>query len=193
MAFLKTMGRRPSWLAAWCAIAISLAMSPEEALAQTPISAENQVKAVFLFNFAQFLAWPQGAFPRGQSPIVIGVLGEDPFGSYLDRVVQGEKIGDRRLVVRRYAHVEDVADCHILFISRSEAGLLDKIIERMKGRSLLTVGDLDGFTRKGGMVGFSTENGKIRLKINVEAAKAADLTISSRLLAHATIEPQGGN
>jgi hypothetical protein len=170
-----------------------MAASAADSGPQAPISAENQVKAVFLFNFAQFLAWPQGAFANAQSPIVIGVLGEDPFGSYLDRVVRGEKIGNRSLVVRRYRNAEDVANCDILFISRSEAGNLDAIIARLKGRSLLTVGDLEGFTRQGGMVGFTTVNGKIRLTINLAAAKAADLTISSKLLAHATIESPGGN
>ena len=124
---------------------------------------------------------------------MIGVLGDDPFGPYLDRVVQGEKIGNRHLVVRRSRQVDEIAQCSILFISRSEAGSVQAILAQLNGRSLLTVGDLDGFTRLGGMVGFSTEGGKTRLRINVEAARAADLTISSRLLAHATIEPKGGS
>jgi len=180
-------------LAAWCALAtqpVAMAAAPP---AQAPISAENQIKAVFLFNFAQFLAWPQNAFQTAKSPIVIGVLGEDPFGPYLDRVVQGEKIGGRSLVVRRYRQVEDVAECHILFVSRSEAGRLDRIISQMRGRAILTVGDMEGFAIRGGMVRFTTESGKIRLRINVAAAHAAGLTISSKLLAHATIVPPGEN
>lgn len=176
-------------LAAWCAAG---ALVPEAA-AQAPISAENQIKAVFLFNFAQFLAWPPGAFQGPESPIVIGVLGDDPFGPYLDRVVQGERIGNRPLVVRRYSRAEDAAGCNILYISRSEAGELDAVMAKLQGRSLLTVGDFDGFARLGGMVRFSTENGKIRLRINVFAAKAAGLTISSKLLAHATIVPAESN
>jgi hypothetical protein len=180
-------------LAAWCAATAVVPRAAAQAPAQTAISAENQVKAVFLFNFAQFLAWPPGAFRSPQSPIVIGVLGDDPFGPYLDRVVQGERIGERPLVVRRYRRPEDAAECSILFISRSEAGEFDTVMARLKGRSLLTVGDFDGFARLGGMVRFVTENGKIRLRINVLAAKAAGLTISSKLLAHATIVSAGDN
>ena len=199
MAFLRSTGcnwlRRASAgsLAAWVAIATPAPAHAAEAPPQAPISAEYQLKAVFLFNFAQFLAWPQGAFQSPQSPIVIGVLGDDPFGPYLDRVVQGEKIGDRPLVVRRYRRAEDAAECNILFIGRSEAGEFDRVKEKLKGRSLLTVGDFDAFARRGGMVRFVTENGKIRLRINVAAAKAVGLTISSKLLAHATIVSEGDN
>ncbi len=143
---------------------------------------EYQIKAVFLFNFALFVEWPASAFSDDRAPLVIGVLGTDPFGAQLDEAVRGEKIGERPLVVRRYRRVEEVTDCHILFLSGSEAGATEKILARLKDRSLLTVGDTDNFNRQGGMVRFVNENNKIRLKINVDAAKAAGLVISSKLL-----------
>jgi hypothetical protein len=152
-----------------------------------PPSVEYQIKAVFLFNFAQFVEWPPGAFRDPRAPFVIGVLGEDPFGTYLDEAVRGEKIGERPLVVRRYRRGEDIADCNILFISRSEAGRIDPIIASLRGHSVLTVGEDDGFIRQGGILRFVTENHKIRLRINVEAARAAGLTISSKLLRPAMI------
>jgi hypothetical protein len=164
------------------------------AAAQTPPpppAAEYQVKAVFLFNFAQFVDWPAQAFANDQAPIVIGVLGEDPFGSYLDEVVQSEKIGDRALVVRRYRRVEDATGCHILFVSRSNAAQLDRVLARLQGKNVLTVGDLDNFCLRGGMVRFVTEKGKIHLRINMDVAKAAGLTISSKLLRWATIVTTG--
>ncbi|SDR71305.1 YfiR family protein [Opitutus sp. GAS368] len=164
------------------------------AAAQTPpppLTAEYQVKAVFLFNFAQFVDWPAAAFENDQAPIVIGVLGEDPFGSYLDEVVQSEKIGDRALVVRRYRRVEEALGCHILFIGRSNAAQLDRVLARLQGTSVLTVGDLDNFCLRGGMVRFVTEKGKIHLRINMDVAKAGGLTISSKLLRWATIVTTG--
>lgn len=159
--------------------------------AETDLSPEYQLKAVFLFNFAQFVEWPAEAFPDPKAPLVIGVLGKDPFGAYLDELVNGEKIGDRLLVIRRYGRVEDLTACHILFISRSEARNLDTIVTRLKERSLLTVSDAETFTRQGGMVRFAMENGKIRLRINVEAAKASKLLISSKVLRPDTIAPPG--
>jgi hypothetical protein len=177
--------------AAWVLGFVLLVASVPWAAAQAAISAESQVKAVFLFNFAQFLGWPPQAFKGSQAPIVIGILGTDPFGPYLDELVRGERIGDRPMVVRRFRRVEDVTDCHILYISRSEAGALPRIVAQLKGRGVLTVGDIDGFTRQGGMVRFTTEEGKIHLRINVQAAQSAGLTISSRLLAHAAIVSPG--
>jgi hypothetical protein len=148
---------------------------------------EYAIKAVFLFNFAQFVDWPETAFASATSPIVIGVLGDDPFGPYLDDLVRPEKIGGRPLAVRRFRRPEEVGECQILFVSRALAGRFDQIKPRLAGRNLLTVADVEGFCQQGGIVLFVTENGKIRLRINTEAAKAAGLTISSKLLRSATL------
>src|SRR2546421_10219007 len=89
------------------------------ASAQTGPSREYQVKAVFLFNFAQFVEWPPAAFAGANSPLVIGILGQDPFGAYLDETVRNEKVNNRLLEIQRYHRVEDIKTCHILFISPS--------------------------------------------------------------------------
>jgi len=197
MAVLKTTAgdtRRPAW-SHWLTVGLlGLALAglgAPAARAETTLSAEYQLKAVFLFNFAQFVEWPAEAFPDAKAPLVIGVLGKDPFGAYLDDLVSGEKIGERTLVIRRYSRLEDLTGCHILFISRSESRSLDTIVTRLKEQSLLTVSDADTFTRQGGMVRFAMENGKIRLRINVEAAKASKLNISSKVLRPDTIATPG--
>jgi hypothetical protein len=155
--------------------------------AQTTIPREYQIKAAFLFNFAQFVEWPTNAFQEATTPLVIGVLGEDPFGASLDETVRGEKVNNRPLVVQRYRRVEDIETCHMLFISQSERNRLEQIFAGLKNRSILTVGDLDGFALRGGMIRFVTEKNKIRLRINLPAAKAAGLTMSSKLLRPAEI------
>jgi uncharacterized protein DUF4154 len=170
--------------------ALILAITPEAPAEMKP-SAEYQLKAVFLFNFAQFVEWPPDAFPETNTPFVIGVLGEDPFGSYLDETVRGEKANNRALIVQRYRHVHEVKGCHILFISRSETDRLDQILAALHGQKILTVGDSDGFAGRGGMIRFVTERNKIRLKINLETARAAGLTISSKLLRPAEIVVTG--
>jgi len=167
--------------------ALLLAAGGGIAAAPAPVTPEYQIKAVFLFNFGQFVDWPPQTFPRAQSPLVIGILGSDPFDSYLDEVVQGEKVNDHPLVIQRYRRAEDIGSCQILFISRSEAGRLDRVLAGLKGRSILTVGDTEDFARRGGMIRFMTVNNKIRLQINVDAARAAELTISSKLLAPSQI------
>jgi hypothetical protein len=188
MAVLKRWGwrrRGAAWLAGFALLAGVAAGTP------VPPSAEYQLKAVFLFNFAQFVEWPARKFPAPASPLIIGVLGDDPFGPYLDELVRDEKVGGRPLVVRRSRSADDLTTCHMVFVGRSETRDLDRILAHLRGQSVLTVGDADLFTRLGGMVRFAMENGKIRLRINVEAARAGDLTISSKILRPGTIVTPG--
>jgi len=154
-------------------------------------SREYQIKAGFLFNFIRFVDWPPGAFPDANAPLVIGILGEDPFGPFLDDMVGGQTVNGRPLVVERFRSVDEISACHILYISRSEAGRLDEILARLKGRNILTVGDANAFALHGGVIGFATESNRTRLKINLEAARTADLTISSKLLRPAEIVGTG--
>ena len=150
-----------------------------------------EVKAAFLYNFAQFVEWPTNAYPDAQSPIAIGILGDDPFGASLEEIVRGEKVNNRPLVIARYKRVEDIKACQILFISQSENRRLEEIFAALKNLGTLTVGDTDGFAKRGGMIRFVLENNKIRFRINVEAARAANLTISSKLLRLAEIVTPG--
>jgi hypothetical protein len=162
-------------------IASLLACSAIFFSAQTPIAREYQIKAVFLFNFTQFVEWPATSFKETDA-IVIGILGGNPFGTYLDEAVHGEKVNGHPLVVQHYRQVEDVKTCHILFINASETHQLKQVFAVLKSRSILTVSDADNFTKQGGMIRFFTENKKTRIRINLNATKNADLTISSKLL-----------
>jgi hypothetical protein len=171
----------------WGVVCGLLLLGGLDGSAQTQPSREYQVKAVFLFNFAQFVEWPPAAFGGANSPIVIGVLGEDPFGAYLDETVRGEKVDNRPLEVQRYRRVDEIKTCHVLFISRSEGNRLEQILVSLKDRSLLIVGDGDDFVQRGGMIRLATAQNKIRMIISVQAAKAANLTISSKLLRSAEV------
>jgi hypothetical protein len=175
-------------------LAVLVLVSPVEmnAAPQAPEIREYQIKAVFLYNFAEFVDWPPGSFPSGQAPLVIGILGEDPFGTYLDEAVKGESINGRQIVIQRFGNLEDASACQILFISKSQYEQLDPILYRLSGRSILTVSDIADFAHRGGMIGFVVENSKVRLRINVRAVKEAHLTISSKLLRPAQIVSMRG-
>ncbi len=157
--------------------------------AQTEPSKEYQVKAVFLFNFAQFVEWPPAAFADSNSPLVIGVLGDDPFGAYLDETVRAERVANRVMQVQRYHRVDEITTCHVLFISQSEESRLEQTLATLRGRTILIVSDSDDFLQRGGMIQLATSEGKIRLRINVNAARTANLTISSKLLRSAELVP----
>ena len=186
-ARMRAARRFQTSAATWCVVCGVLLLGGRDGSAQIAPTKEFQIKSVFLFNFAQFVEWPPEAFSGPQSPILIGVLGEDPFGRALDEVVTGEAILRRQLIVERFHRVEDIKTCHILFISPSEAEKYEQIFAALRGRSILTVGDTEGFATRGGMIRFRTDHNRIRLGVNVEAAQAAGLTISSKLLRAAEI------
>jgi uncharacterized protein DUF4154 len=168
-----------------------LAMLVSLAAAKGAPDREHRVKAVFLYNFAQFVVWPDSAFSGPDDPLVLGILGEDPFDTYLDDVVRGEKVNNRPIEVKRFRKVEEAKGCHVLFVSPSEAARMDEILAALKPTKVLTVGESDVFFRNGGMVNFATESGRIRLKINLEEVQDAGLSVSSKLLRLADVSAPG--
>ncbi len=148
---------------------------------------EYQVKAAFLFNFARFVEWPPRAFETASSPIAVCVLGEDPFGESLNRVVDGKTLGDRAMTVRRGKKLRELSGCEILFISASERARLPEILEELRTTPVLTVGEGEDFATRGGEVQFILEDSHVHLLINVDATERAGLKVSSKLLSLAHV------
>lgn len=161
--------------------------------AQDSASSEYLVKAGFIYNFAKLVDWPATAFSQPDSPIVIGILGTDPFGPTIDRVLASKKVNDHGFVIKRIKSAADAKDCHILFISASETSHIGDDIRIAKSMPVLTIGEVPGFANRGGIINLTLEDSKVRFEVNVDAAKAADLNISSRLLALARIVQPSSN
>ncbi len=159
------------------------------AYAKPPSPSEYQLKAVFLYNFVRFgfIEWPAESFADADAPIIIGILGKDPFGATINRIIKGKTIKGRKLVIKRFKKIEDVKTCHILFISSSEEKHLVKIVKHLKNSSVLTVGEVKQFAQRGGIINFVIKEKKLHLEINVDAAERAKLKISSKLLELAEI------
>ncbi|HEY9510894.1 MAG TPA: YfiR family protein [Verrucomicrobiae bacterium] len=166
-----------------------LTVQSRSVAAPSQISREYQLKAVFLFNFAQFTEWPTNTFATSNAPIVIGVMGIDPFGSVLDDTIRGETINGRKLVVERYRRVEEIGTCHILFISQSENRRVEQILDRLKGKPVLTVGDMDASVGRHVAIRFVEDNNRLQIHINPDAVAQSHLTLSSKLLRAAGINP----
>ena len=150
-------------------------------------SSEYLIKAGYIYNFAKLVEWPAAAARRGQ-PIVIGVLGNDAFATVLDRAVNGKKIDERTLVVKRLKS-KDARDCgcQILFLAAAESARTDEVIQSQSGASVLTISEVPDFANRGGVIALVLQDSKVRFIVNVDAAAQADLSISSRLLALATV------
>ena len=151
------------------------------------------MKAAFLYHFVEFVEWPQ-ASPLPPATITIGVLGKDPFGDVLDKAILDKRVAGRTLAIRRFASVEVLEPCEILFISSSEMAHLPKILARLGQAPVLTVGEADRFARHGGMIGFFFEDGRLRLEVNRAAAERSGLRVSSKLLSVARlVKPDGAD
>jgi len=156
-------------------------------LAGAKLTHEYDLKAAFLFHFAQFVQWPPEALPEKNTPLTIGILGEDPFGNSLDEIVANESVGGHKLLVRRFQKLSQADSCHILFISSSEKSRMEQVLSRMNRRSILTVGETKDFAQRSGIIGFVVAGKRLRLAVNLAAANAARLTISSKLLRQSEI------
>ena len=155
---------------------------------------EYEVKAVFLLNFAQFVEWPASAFSTTNAPLVIGVIGDDPFGVALEQMA-GERVQGHPLLINRGRRLEDVRPCHILFISKSENPRLSRLLRDLRGTGVLTVGESEPFNRACGIITFITADNRVRFEINTDAADREEIKVSAKLLKVAKVltkcEPEG--
>ena len=168
----------PAILAAIAALALACV-----AAGQTPATAEYDVKAAFLFHFAQFVEWPDEAFKDANSPLTYCTIGDDPFRGSLDTILGGKTLGTRSFRVRHFKQPQEIQGCQVLFLGMEEKKPFPEILAKAKAHSVLTVGESEHFAQEGGMIGFVLTENKIRFEINLEAAQKAKLKISSRLLA----------
>lgn len=141
---------------------------------------EHEVKAAFLYNFGKFVKWPESDVPG--SRFVIAVLGEDPFGSVLDRTVAGKTVLGRSVQVKRLHNLDAAEPIHILFVSESEKPRLAQVLKRLEGTSVLTVGEMESFAQRGGMIAFKVRQDVVQFEINLDSVEKARLKMSSQLI-----------
>jgi hypothetical protein len=155
-------------------------------------SQEYQVKAAFLYNFIQFVDWPEEKLTDSNKPIIIGIIGNDPFGNAFEPI-KDKKVKNRAVVIKRFEsfeklknlpeqEIETLKKCHLLFICSSEQKTLKEIIDTVKDHSVLTVGEMEGFLEAGGIINWFVEEKKIRFDINAVSAEQAKIEIRSNLL-----------
>ena len=147
---------------------------------------EYKVKAAFLYKFTKFIEWPANVFKGADDPILLCILGNDPFGDALNSL-NDKTVGGRKIAVKTSSDPESVNGCHIIFVSESEREILSTILKAVKNRHALTVGDMQGFAEAGGVINFFMADNNVRFEINVDAAQREGLTISSQLLKLAKI------
>lgn len=197
MALLTTVFRR--CLCSFLCLPLVLCIAVSSGVvagAESPAPTMHQVQAAFLFNFAKFVTWPDDAFQRSENSLIIGVLGEDPFGAVLEETIRDKTVMGKKLAVKRFVRIQDAVNSHILFLSSSEESHLPHILKVLEKNTVLTVSDMEQFAERGGMVAFTVEDQKVRFNVNVGAVERAGLKMGSQLLKLARIisdKPRTGN
>ncbi len=166
--------RRLGALAALCA---GVLLTAGTARAQTP----ETVRAIFLFNFAKNVEWPEAVFADAKSPIVIGIHDAPDIASALERTVRGKDANGRDVAVKRIQNPDQAESCHVVFLANERRG--PEFVEALRGKPVLTVGERDDFTEIGGMIKLLERDEKVRCFVNVTVSSASGLKLSSRLVA----------
>ena len=159
----------------------AILLIPFKVAAESDGPAEYTVKATLLYKLSKFVKWPSEAFDKSDAPITLCVLGDDPFEDALD-IIKDKRVKGRPFLIGKSSDILSDGECHIIFVSSSEKENLDTVLSSLKNRFILTVSDIEGFARQGGMINFIIAGKKVRLEINLAVAKRAGLKISSRLL-----------
>lgn len=150
---------------------------------------EYEVKAAFLELVSKYIDWPPEL--DKSKTFIITVIGENPFlitkkgksttGDWLTTLYETQKIKDKRVEIRYISEIEDISDCHILFVSRSMRKRLSEIIDAIREKPILTIADTEGFAKKGIYINLYIENNNTRYEINQSALKSSPLTVNYRL------------
>jgi len=148
---------------------------------------EYQLKAAFIYKFTQFIEWPSSAFSSDDDPIIVAIVGDDPFHGDLDRAAADKKTGNRPMLIKHFADVDHIERCHMLFVAASQADQMPAVLRKISDWAVVTIGDNDSFCRDGGVIRFFIEDQRIHFEINTSAAERAGVKISSRLLQLARI------
>jgi hypothetical protein len=168
--------------AGWIAATVAAGLLSMQLHGQVGALPPSEIKAIFLFDLAKFVEWPDAVFLDNREPITFGIVGADPIDRALTRAVSGQSIKGRSVTVRRYSFGDDLRSCQVLFVSASEQARLPQILSSVLGASVLTVSDIRRFAELGGVVQISVEEDRVQFSVNREAATQAKLQISAKLL-----------
>jgi uncharacterized protein DUF4154 len=163
------------------ALALFVSIAPFGALsaiAQSPRPSQFDVQAVYLFDFAKFVRWPAAE----SGPIVLCIAGESKYADSLKRIIAGERIDNRALVIESVQRPADATGCSILFIGTAAKDRLDSLLAATAGRPMLTVSDVPGFLDHGGMINFLVIDNRVRFSVDLRPVERSGISLSSELL-----------
>jgi YfiR/HmsC-like len=148
---------------------------------------EYEVKAAFVFQFGEFVDWPEHALGAPGTPFTIAVLGADPVAEVLEQLGRQRHINGRPVVVRRLQRADAIPPAHILFVGAADSDRLRAAAEPLKAASTLTVSETTRPSQPSGVINFVIRDNRVRFEIDAEAAEQSKLKISSKVLSLAVL------
>jgi len=184
---MRQQGRQSRRARRWAAPIAALVLVAAVPVLAGRQASERDIKAAFLYHFAQYVEWPDTAFVSSSSPFVLGVAGDDGFLPAISSAVADKSVAGHRIVVRSLRTPADARACHMVFLMASQASRPAAMLEALDALPVLAVGDTPGFAAAGGTIAFVIDDGRVSFRINTAAARRAGLKISSKLLRLAEI------
>lgn len=165
-------------LVAWL---ILLFFGAGSAVAQDNNLAQS-VKATYMLKLGAFVDWPDRSFESPSSPINLCVIGDDPFGSLIERAAQGQQVKGRPFVIQRQRTATPDLRCHIMFAGGSVAQSVSDALAVVHGTPTLTITDAGSRSGAKGIVHLLIHENRVRFEIDERAAADHGLSISSKVL-----------
>lgn len=167
-------------------LCVLLIIGPASALGEPVTGPEYEVKLGFIYNFINFVTWPENTFKSNSDPLVMCIISDHPSSEALYKL-DGKRVKQRKLKVIAYKEETCLQNGHTLFFATQDKAFIQQILDLTKGQQILTIGEVDGFTRMGGVISFFKEHNRLRFRVNIDAARRNALKMSSQLLGSAQI------
>lgn len=171
-------------------LSVLLVIGPATALCESVTGSEYEVKLGFIYNFINFVTWPETIFKSDSDPLVMCIASDNPSSEILFKL-DGKRIKQRKIKVIAYQEETCLTQSHTLFFATQDKAFIQQTLDRIKGLSILTIGEVDEFTRMGGVISFFEEHNQLRFRVNLAAAERNALKMSSQLLVSAQIVTEG--
>jgi hypothetical protein len=173
--FALTLAVLALWCCGW--------WSPGARAQEDAASLERRVKAAYIFKFAGYVEWPEGAFSQPDTPVTVAVFGDDEMAAELAQITAGRAIDGRPVRIKKTRDPDAAADAHMLFVGRAEIARLPQLAKHVRAKPVLILTDAQGALDQGSMINFLLIQQRVKFEISLEEAERRGLKLSSRLLA----------
>jgi hypothetical protein len=177
---LKTLFYVGSGLALLLCLLLTASTAPATA------SSDDEIQVKFISKLVIFVEWPEGAFETEEEPIVVGVLGGNPYGAALDSILGSAQARGRSFEIKHLTDVSQAESVHVLLLGERSKSALRSLASALRGVGVVSIAQSWSYAENGGTIGIEMHKGKVAFEVNNRTAKRSGLKLSSRLLQIAT-------